>query len=399
MATNNPTGFPILDEDDMASDSNTSLSTQQAIKAFIDSKSGNSIGLSSNMLFNSTFVISQLNSTFTAASPVANNDATYLVDGWVNLSDGNDIIDVRQDLTGIAASWGGNRYQCEIATANKQFGAVQFVESLTPESPIFESEDFTAIIAANLPGTAVTIDSIRFAIIEWTGTANSMTRDPITTWATGATLPTLAANWSYVENHSQITLDGTTRIYSITGTTSASATNIALIWWCSDGDATVGDQLAIRGAWLFPGDLTNSIPADATSVSALSDNFLPPVKVNEELQAAQRYFQKTFPQGTAVQQNSGTSLGAIGYRATNAGAVNTGGIYSYSATMRTAPTVTGYNPAAANANWRNFTDAADSASFSAEQIGDSGMLWFNNQVGGDGVGERIQVHVTLDARL
>lgn len=39
MATNNATGFPILDEDDMSSNSDTSLATQQSIKAYVDSMS------------------------------------------------------------------------------------------------------------------------------------------------------------------------------------------------------------------------------------------------------------------------------------------------------------------------------------------------------------------------
>lgn len=39
MATNNATGFPILDEDDMSSNSDTALATQQSIKAYVDSLS------------------------------------------------------------------------------------------------------------------------------------------------------------------------------------------------------------------------------------------------------------------------------------------------------------------------------------------------------------------------
>lgn len=42
MATNNATGFPILDEDNMASNSDTALATQQSIKAYVDSMSSSS---------------------------------------------------------------------------------------------------------------------------------------------------------------------------------------------------------------------------------------------------------------------------------------------------------------------------------------------------------------------
>lgn len=389
----------ILDEDTMASDSATALATQQSIKAYVDSKVGASVGLLSNMLFNSTFVIAQRGSNFTAAGTYPNNDAVYLIDGWVNLSDGNDVVDIQQNLTGIPTAWGGNRYQCLIATANKQFGAVQFVESLTPQSPIFQTSTFTAMIAVDLPAATVTLDNIRFAIIEWTGAVNAVTRDPISAWASGATLPTLAANWAYVANHAEITVDSTTKFYKITGTTSASANNIAFIWWCSDANATLNDQLGIRGCWLFTGDVTASLPADGTSVGTLADNFLPTVTVGLELRTAQRYFQKTFPQTTAPASNTGDDAGAISYTVYRAGAVNNFIRRDFPVVMRAAPTIASFSPGSAGTTWYNENTTANSGAYSTQNISDASLVGFNPGVAGDALSHLVGIHATMSAEL
>lgn len=373
-------------------------SQDAATKFYVDSKSQGAVGLLSNMLYNSTFVVAQRGSVFTAATTPANNDDTYLIDGWVHLSDGNDITDVSQNLTGIPTPWGGNRTEYLIATANKQFGGVQFVESLTAQSPIFQQSTFTALISAHLPGVHVTIETIRFAVIEWTGAVNNVTSDVISAWAAGAVDPTLAANWAYVVSSGVITLDTSKRIYKITGTTSSSATNVALLWWCADSDATVNDQLAINGAWLFTGDMDSELPANGTLVSSLSDNFLPTVFASAELRNAQRYYQKTFNQGTAPAASAGFN-GAVSYTCYRATAVNNFINKVFPVVMRTTPTVTSFNPGAAGTAWYNNTATANSGAFNTQAIGDSAVLLYNPQVAGDALSAQIGVHITMTAEL
>lgn len=387
-----------IDDDTFATASNTTGATSESIKAYVDAQSGGSVGLISNLLFNSTFLIAQRGSQFTAAGTYPNNDAVYLVDGWVNLSDGNDVVDVRCDLGGIDTGWGGNRYECLVATANKQFGAVQFVEALSTNSIAFQSSTFTAMICANLPGGAVTINNLRFAIIEWTGAVNAMTRDVIATWNAGATLPTLAANWAYVANHAEITLDSTFRSYKITGTTSASAKNIAFLWWCSDNDATLNDQMGIEGAWIFPGDITASLPADGTAINSASDNLLPITNIGLELRTAQRYFQKTFNQSTAPVSNAGF-VGASTYTVYRAGANNNFILHRLTTTMRTTPTVASFNPGAAGTAWRNDSTTANSGAFATQYIGDSSVTLYSPGAAGDGLSQVVGVHLTLTAEL
>lgn len=76
-----------------------------------------------------------------------------------------------------------------------------------------------------------------------------------------------------------------------------------------------------------------------------------------ELQRAQRFYRKSFPLGTAVGQNKGV----VGARCTtNPIAAGRPSIYiPFEPSMETTPTVTTYNPSAANANWRDVTAGAD----------------------------------------
>jgi hypothetical protein len=74
-----------------------------------------------------------------------------------------------------------------------------------------------------------------------------------------------------------------------------------------------------------------------------------------------RYYSKTFPLGTVPAQNAGTS-GALCSSYDNmvlSFPLNPGFNWNYPQEMRAVPTVTLYNPSAANANWRDTTANAD----------------------------------------
>lgn len=74
---------------------------------------------------------------------------------------------------------------------------------------------------------------------------------------------------------------------------------------------------------------------------------------------AQRYFGKTFPTGTAPAQNAGVS-GANCSSYDNMALLPVPGFdWNYPQEMRTVPTITTFNPSAANANWRDTTAGAD----------------------------------------
>jgi len=114
----------------------------------------------------------------------------------------------------------------------------------------------------------------------------------------------------------------------------------------------------------------------------------------------QRYFFKTFAQDTTPAQNVGINTGAFeflqGGGASSAGVF--GGSLQFPVVMRTAPTIVGYNPAAANAemrsevagvDWSSSTYAATARAFNC--IGTTG--------GGTSQGSKSSIHFTASAEL
>jgi hypothetical protein len=121
---------------------------------------------------------------------------------------------------------------------------------------------------------------------------------------------------------------------------------------------------------------------------------------DEELLLCQRYYWKTFPYATAPAQNSGSTLGCLTYQVQVAGVNWFATHVRYPVLMRASPTMTSYNPSAANNKWRNTGDSLDSSTtvaFAANN--ETGFTATNQGVATDGVGEQVSVHVSADARL
>ncbi len=122
--------------------------------------------------------------------------------------------------------------------------------------------------------------------------------------------------------------------------------------------------------------------------------------VSSVLADCQRYYYKNFPQGTTPAQNTGAVLGALAYRSTLADVNSNGQYLVFPVTMNAAPTtITTYNPAATNANWRNSTTTADSGVPSLASTGDAGVYVINPQVIGDGAAHAMTLFVTAEAEI
>jgi hypothetical protein len=119
-----------------------------------------------------------------------------------------------------------------------------------------------------------------------------------------------------------------------------------------------------------------------------------------ELALCQRYYEKTFNLSVAAAQNSNSGLGPLLYRAMVAGTAGANGqAWKFAVNKRTTPTMTYFNPRAANAKWRNESDGADSGTAATQYAGESMVFVENPQVAGDGVGEFLIVHAQADAEL
>lgn len=224
-----------------------------------------------NCLINGDFRVDQRVAPFTSATTPANNDDTYLFDRWILLSDGNDIVDVSQETT-IVPAGAYSSMKAEVTTANKKFGFVQIVEARNAAKLI---DDFAsqAMKAQKVVGNA-TLETLRVGILSWDGTEDTVTSDVVdgANWNGAGTDPTLAANWTYENTPSNLTLTDSFQTFKIEGVSidTASTKNVAVFIWADDVDATVGDLVYIGDVKLEKGSVaTNFIPRSAAEELAL----------------------------------------------------------------------------------------------------------------------------------
>jgi len=144
-----------------------------------------------------------------------------------------------------------------------------------------------------------------------------------------------------------------------------------------------GQTLEISAVRLYPGsaDQTPWVPRAAGA----------------ELALAQVYYAKSFPAGTAPAQNAGV-VGALCYSNPVAGAAPSFQ-WAYPVQMRVPPSVTTFNPSAANANWRDTTTGGDIAA----TVNPDGSADNNQTLIGAGViaglNDVVCIHTAADASL
>ncbi len=166
------------------------------------------------------------------------------------------------------------------------------------------------------------------------------------------------------------------------------------------------------GSWLSSG--TYASTNQVNGMDSASNNFkLQLVKVEagssatawqvrseeEELALCQRYYIKTFLQSVAPAQNTNNFFGVLTYNTFVASTVSTGCLWQFPVTMRTTPTITFYNPGAANTVWRNRSTDVDSGASSTFNVGVNSIYCANAQVAADLVAQQMTIHATVSADL
>lgn len=112
----------------------------------------------------------------------------------------------------------------------------------------------------------------------------------------------------------------------------------------------------------------------------------------------ERFYEKSFLPDTAPAQNIGTSTGETVFPAIQAGATTSRTFVRFRTLKRAAPTVTLYSPAAASAEVRDETAAANCTSTSAGSQRDLIRIACTGAAG-TAVGNALGIHWTADARL
>lgn len=202
-----------------------------------------------NLLINGQFNVAQRGTAFTSASTPANNDDTYLLDRWILLSDGNDIVDVSQETT-IVPTGSPASIKFDQETINKKYGILQVIEAKDAEHLAGKTVSLSFKARTT---TGAVIQNIRAAVLAWDSTADAVTSDVVSAWNAAGTNPTLIANWTYENTPANlaVTVDsfGTHKVEGISIDT-ASTANVAVFIWIDDTDAALGDVLYISDVQL-----------------------------------------------------------------------------------------------------------------------------------------------------
>jgi len=263
-----------------------------------------------NRLINGGFSINQR-----ATSTGATN--TYTLDRWIcaNQSANTTITQQTDQANGIPFNIRvGNG-----ATAQK-FGVIQYVESANCRD--LRGKQVTLSFSVRFNGGTPTI---RYGIIEWTGTADTITTPIISNY--GTTPPTIATGGTLNSTIFNPTAADTWYNLTLTYTAGSSMNNLAVVIMTNSSSSFNSNRnLDIANVQLEEGS------------TATPFEFRP---ISTELSLCQRYYYKTY--NLNVVPGTATFVGAA------MGVVNSGGYplmsgLTLKTTMRSSPNVVFYNP-------------------------------------------------------
>lgn len=327
-----------------------------------------------NFLLNGGFDFAQRTTPGTLTTV---SDNAYGADRWKQTRENADLQYQRNDASsesGLTSLYYGKYKKITNAGKIMVFQILEGIHTLPLRGK-------TVIFQAKMK--ASTAKTIRMAIIQLqtAGTMDTIPT-PVSAWNVDSTDPTLGTNLAVVTGAESKSVTTSWANFSVSVTVPGDCKNLICAIW-SDADFSAADELNIAEAGLFLG---------STSLSWTPRN------TTHELILCQRYYWKSFAIDTPPASN--TSVNNITFIANKAGATANGVYYSMAlpAILRTAsPTLTSYNPSAANAQVRDlsFGDC------SATSVTTDGTLLFISATGNAStlIGSRCRVGISIDADL
>jgi hypothetical protein len=207
-----------------------------------------------NALINGDFRVAQRGTTLTVA------DGAYGLDRWVALGSGTGGVGSSgQNVNMIQISSTGddvvNRMLLTSSTAGLKFGCVQIIES----SNLGGLKSGTVTVSFKAAVTNGAAD-VRCAVLGWSGTADAVTRDVVSTSGTPwlSSPPTLAANWSYLNTPVDLNVTNTVATYRVNANVTGLPNNLAVFIWvngtshASNGAMQLSDVQLESGAIATP---------------------------------------------------------------------------------------------------------------------------------------------------
>jgi hypothetical protein len=311
----------------LAANSDANVATQKAVKAYADASAGKSF---KNLLINGAMSINQ-------RAAASNADDTYSFDRWNILTQTGTVA-----VTQVAAAENTTPYMLRITQSQasaQRFGVEQIVESVN--STQYRGQDMA--LSARVRCSAST--TLRYAILEWTGTVDSVTSDVVNDWTSGTFTAGnffLAANLTVTATGSAaLTANTLTSITTLTGTLGSSVNNLVVMFWT--------DSTQAQNVTLDVGKVQLEVGSSASTFEALPEDVV--------LARCQRYYQKWG--GTNAYDQVGIGM----CNSTTQSYIT----LPFIVQMRTSPTM----PAVTASNFAVYTNAAGIAACTALTLGTS----------------------------
>lgn len=314
----------------------------------------------------------------TPGTLTSRQDDAYSADRWYILNSGGAVNMQGARVAEVIAS-SPTPYVAQFRNADataRQFGPAQIIES--DRAIALRGKTVTFSFWARTDGTEV--PNIRAGVIEWTGTADSVTSDVVSSWSA---TPGLIANAAFINTPADLALTATMQQFSITVTLGTTFNNLVLFIWTPSTEAQ-NDDFYLTQVQLV--EFSEALPWNHIRKTYA-----------EDLSDCQRYFEKSYVIDTAP----GTNITAGGQYIQLGAAVgnNLGwsGTVNMKCSKRVSPTVLPYDIAGTPAR----VDCGGvSVSSVGDYIGNGSFITVNGSGSGQGsAGTFVRYHWTADAEL
>lgn len=328
-----------------------------------------------NAVINGGFDIWQRGTTVSFAGSTAASSTTYTADRWQTYTGTNQGVSVSRQATGDTTNLPNIQYCARYQRNSNWTGtaALPFIQNIESVNSIpFAGKTVTLSFYARA-GANFSATSNQIAVYLVTGTGTDQNNIVGAGYTNGTNIVSSTA-----------TLTTTWQRFTYTATVGATATQLGVQWnFTPTGTAGANDYYEVTGVQLELGSV-------ATPFSRAGGT------IQGELAACQRYYEKSFAIATQPAQNIGNSDGAAIMPLTTDYAQF---YIPFRVTKRAAPTITLYNPNAANALARNLDDSADMATTSSRFIGEGSFSVVAAKNAAGNTGDVIGVHWVASIEL
>ncbi len=176
-------------------------------------------------------------------------DDTYTLDRWNLLIEDTAAWAVTQETSDVPTD--GSKYALKLTAdgTDDKGGIATYLEY----RDVADMRGGPASLQCKLKASNARIGDVRMAVLEWTGTADSLTSDVVSSWGSAGTNPTLASNWAYLGTPANLSVTTSWATYRVEGlTVGASANNLAVFVWVDDESNDNGDYLLVTDVQLEP---------------------------------------------------------------------------------------------------------------------------------------------------